>query len=300
MQQVIIDALTDSLKALPLLLIIYIGIEIIEWKYGTKIRERVAKAGKAGPTIGAVAGILPQCGFSVIAAALFSQRLVTIGTLLAVFLATSDEAIPIILANPEKMSLVWPLIITKLIIAVIAGYAIDIIFFRKNRKVLHHLEEHEEGDCHRNHSAVLEEKACCGHSLEAKKLDLEEIITHPIIHTLKIFLFIFGVSFLLNWLFFAVGKENVAAFLGANSVWQPFAAVLLGLVPNCASSVALTELYLNNAIGFGAVIAGLSAAGGLGLLVLLKENKNKKETALIIGLLVAISLLAGLFIQYFL
>ncbi len=299
MTKVLLDALLDSAKMIPLLLVVYIGIEFLEYRFGNKIGKAMQKAGSAGPLIGATAGSLPQCGFSVISTALYTQRLVTIGTLLAVYLATSDEAIPVILSQPNKIALLWPLILTKVIIAIIAGYSIDLVFRRKNRAILQHIDSYEHGhdDPHHHHEEIANELACCGHHAcpETKKFPLKEVVLHPIIHTIKIFFFIFGVSFLVNFIFFQWGGE---IFLG-NSFFQPVFAALVGLIPNCAASVAITELYLKGAISYGSVIAGLCASGGLGLLVLFKEEKNRREVWRIIILLFSLSVLAGLIIQAF-
>ena len=297
MKDIFFDTLLDSLKLIPLLLVVYIGIELLEYKFGNKIRERIEKAGNAGPAVGAALGSIPQCGFSVITAALYAQRLVTIGTLIAVFIATSDEAIPIILSQPEKIKVILPLILAKVVLAIIAGYAIDFIFKKRNKATLDHIERFESGECHHDHDSILEEKACCGHSYPSKKFNPIEILTHPLLHTAKIFGFIFATSLIIALAFNRIGYVNIQNFLNINVLLQPFAAIILGLIPNCASSVIVTQLYLSGTIGFGAVISGLSVSGGLGLLVLIKENKDKRDTAKIILILVGISLVAGLLIQ---
>lgn len=302
MNAIIIETLIDTLKMIPLLLIIYIGIELIEYKFGGLIRQKVQRAGSVGPALGAVAGTFPQCGFSVVTAALYTQKLVTIGTFLAVLLSTSDEALPVILSHPNKAYLIFPLLLTKVLIALIAGYTIDFIFRKSNRKTLEHINNYAKGtdDKSHHHESVAEEPACCGHSTCAasKKFDYHEIIWHPIKHTLKIFFFIFLVSALLNGLIFYIGKDVVAALFLGHTFWQPFIAALFGLIPNCASSVAITQLYLDGIISYGAVIAGLSASGGLGILVLFREDKDKKDIIKVVGLLFIISVVSGLLIQY--
>jgi hypothetical protein len=299
---IFIDALTDTVKMLPLLLVIYIGIELVEYKFGNKIRESVQKAGQAGPAIGALAGSFPQCGFSVLAAALYSQKLVTIGTLLAVFLSTSDEAIPIILSQPSKARIILPLILTKIVIAIIAGYLIDFVYRKTNKKTLLHIDAfaHGHDDSDHDHNAIIDEQACCGHSTSssAKKFNAKEIFLHPLIHTAKIFVFIFIASFLINFLVFQIGAESFGKMFLGHSFLQPFFAALIGLIPNCAASVAITQLYLKDAISYGSVIAGLCASGGLGILVLFKEEPDKKSVFKILGLLFGISVSAGLIIQY--
>lgn len=301
MLEIFLDALIDSAKMLPLLFIIYVGIELLEYKFGNKIKKSVQKAGKAGPLLGAAAGSLPQCGFSVITTALYSQRLVTIGTLLAVYLATSDEAIPVILSQPDQAKILLPLILTKVGIALFAGYAIDLFFRKRNKQTLAHIDSYSSGhdSPEHHHEEVDNETACCGHhtSTLTKKFPLKEIFLHPIIHTLKIFVFIFLVSFLINFILFILGGDVLAKILLSGTIFQPLIAALVGLIPNCASSVAITELYLQGAISYGSVIAGLSASGGLGLLVLFKEEKNKAEIWKIVALLFATSALSGIIIQ---
>jgi hypothetical protein len=303
MFQVFLDALMDTAKMVPLLLVIYIAIELVEYKFGNKIRERMQRAGSAGPAVGSLVGSFPQCGFSIVVTALYTQRLVTIGTLLAVYLSTSDEAIPIILSQPDKAKIIFPLIFTKIFIALLAGYGIDFLFKKANKKTLTHIDAFIEGrdDESHHHESVIEEKACCGHSASssAEKFNFKEIFFHPIIHTGKIFIFIFSISFIINFIIFQAGEEALDKFLLTHGFLQPFITALVGLIPNCAASVVITELYLKGAITYGSVIAGLCASGGLGILVLLKEEKNKKDIFKILALLFGISVAAGLIIQYF-
>lgn len=299
---IFLEALTDSAKMIPLLLIIYVGIELVEYKYANKIREAVQKAGAAGPAVGALTGSFPQCGISVVASALYTQRLATIGTLLAVYLSTSDEAIPVILSQPESTKIIVPLIITKIIIALIGGYAVDFAFRKSNKETLAHIKAYAEGSDskHHNHEKILEEKACCGHSASPSSVEFNprEIILHPIIHTVKVFIFIFIVSFAINFAIVQMGEEAFAKLFLGDSIFQPFLVALFGLIPNCASSVAITTLYLKGAITYGSVIAGLCTSGGLGLLVLFKEEKDKKHVLRILLLLFGISVSAGYIIQY--
>lgn len=282
----IFDALIDSLKLLPLLFVIYVLIEIVEHRYSHKIKDVVERAGKAGPAIGALAGSIPQCGFSVMSSALYAKRYITVGTLLAVFISTSDEAIPIILSDPSKAFLVVPLIIAKVVIALIVGFGVDAILKKgKNANI---------GD-----AECLTEPGCCGHAPDSDKLTLKETLAHPFVHTLKIFAYIFVVTLILN-LFVAWGENyDLNRLLFANSAIQPIAAAIFGLIPNCATSVAIAKLYLDGVISFGSTVAGLSTGAGLGLLVLWRENKDKFDTIKIILLLVIISSIFGILLQYF-
>jgi hypothetical protein len=282
------DALIDTAKMIPLLLIIYIGIEFLEYYYGQTMREKVGRAGKAGPTLGALFGCIPQCGFSVITTALYTKRIISVGTLLAVYLSTSDEAIPIILANPKKVSLILPLLLTKVIIAIIAGYSIDFLFNRSNYSI---------NGTEQSVTSETEVKGCCGHNCAEKKIPYKELIWHPLVHTLKVFIFIFVVSLLLNLIIARIGVDNLGQAFFAHRIWQPMIAGLVGLIPNCAASVAITELFLKGGLSFGSTISGLSASAGLGILVLFKENRDIKDSFRIIGLLYGISVAVGIGIQ---
>jgi hypothetical protein len=303
MSEIFFDALLDSAKLVPFLLIVYILIELVEYRFGDKIRRGVEKAGKTGPFLGSLAGIFPQCGFSVVTTVLYSQRLVTIGTLLAVYLSTSDEAIPVILSHPETAGLIFPLILTKVFIAIVAGYSIDLIYKKSNLSVLSHINAYKSGKDEEghHHEVIVDEHACCGHNLSqsSKTFNIREIFFHPLKHTLKIFVFIFLVTLLINFLFFKLGEDVIESFLNSFVFLQPFIAGLIGLIPNCASSVALTELYLKGVITYGSLVSGLCASGGLGILILFREEKNKREVFKIIGLLLGISIFVGLIIQYF-
>lgn len=298
------DALVDSAKILPLLFVIYVLIEVIEHRYGSRMDHAVGRAGKAGPALGALLGSIPQCGFSVMGTALYNQRLITVGTLLAIYLSTSDEAIPIMLSDPSAAATVIPLLLCKIVIAVVFGYLIDLVFHKVNVSTLEHIKAYDEGTDDVTHDHTLSEKACCGHVLgdeedEAGKhgMTAREILLHPLRHTLKIFAFILVVTFLINLLFAAVGEDAIAAALAAHPMLQPFVAALVGLIPNCAASVAITEFYLKGIITFGATIAGLCASGGLGLLVLLKEERDKSRALQIICLLFAVSVFVGILVD---
>jgi hypothetical protein len=297
MLAIFIDTLIDTLKAVPILFIIYFVIELLEYRYGKRVWEKIQKAGSAGPAIGSVAGSIPQCGFSVISSALYSQKLITIGTLLAVYLATSDEAIPIILSQPSKIKIIIPLILTKVVIAIVGGYFIDFIFRKSNKKILKHISAYASGK-DKGHHHEIDEKACCSHTI-SKKPQIKELITHPLIHTLKIGAFIFIISFLINLAFDKIGTDGLSKLLLGHSIFQPVIVALIGLIPTCAASVALAELFLKGVISYGSLIAGLCCGAGLGWLVLYKENKSTKDTLRVIGLLLLIAVSVGMLIQYF-
>jgi hypothetical protein len=302
MYDIFLDALIDSVKTIPFLLLVYVGIELIEYKFANRLVEKIKRAGSAGPAIGAVAGILPQCGFSVFATALYNQRFVTIGTLMAVYLSTSDEAIPVILSQPDKIGIIVPLIATKIVIALIFGYLLDLVYRKNKQETLAHVKSYNLGNDapeHR-HPDILNENACCGHHIGApeKKFNIRKFFFHPIVHTLKIFVFIFIVTFAINIAFVELGDEALAKLFLSNGFFQPFLAAFFGLIPNCAASVGITELYLKGVLTYGSTIAGLCASGGLGLLILFREEKNKFEVIKIIGILFGISVFVGLVVQY--
>lgn len=291
MTDIFMDALVDTARMIPLLLIIYIGVEYLEYKLEGKIKQKVKGARKAGPLLGAIFGCVPQCSFSVISTTLYTKRLITIGTLLAVYLSTSDEAIPIILAHPDKVGVIFPILLIKVVIAIIAGYSIDFILNKPQTIQVSQkkspIQEHVESD-----------KGCCGHHCEYEKPDIKEMIIHPIIHTLRVFFFIFITSLIINYIIFRVGENNLGRILLGHSIFQPVIVSLIGLIPNCAASVAITQVFLKGGISFGSAIAGLSTSAGLGLLILAKES-SLKDFLKIVSLLLGISIFAGITIQYF-
>ena len=276
-------ALFDSAKMIPFLLVIYFLVELFERRFGGTIKRRLQQTAPAGPALGAAFGCVPQCGFSVVASALYARRLITKGTLVAVFLATSDEAIPVILAQPDKGKIVMALLLTKLIIGLVSGYAIDLILGGYRGQLISG-NQLPPSDIH--------EAACCKHDLSGK-IDQWQWLTHPLIHTAKIFIFIMVVTFGVNCLIWFVGEENLGKFLLRQSLWQPFLAALIGLIPNCAASVAIAEMFLKGGLSYGSAIAGLCSSAGLGLLVLLKENQDRRDTIRILLLLMAISTVVG-------
>lgn len=292
MDLILLDAFKDTLAMMPWLLGIYIALEIFENKSESFIGEKISHKMGTAPFLGALLGCMPQCGFSVIAATLYTRRCISRGTLLAVFLSTSDEAIPVILAQHDKATLVLWLLLVKVIIATLAGYTIDLIFKKDASKEPHvphgpviPAGGHRHCDCH-------------AHGTEIPKW--KTFFLFPLKHTLKVLFFIFAVSLAIGLLVARLGEDGLKQIFLAGTFFQPLVAVLVGLIPNCAASVAITEVYLKGAITFGSAIAGLSASGGLGLLVLFKENKDRKETALITGLLIFVSLTAGILLNIFL
>jgi len=272
MWDALLDALFDTLNIIPILFLVYLIIEFIA--HSDNFHSSVIKAKKFGPLIGGTLGIFPQCGFSSAMADLYSKRSITIGTLFAVFIATSDEAIVIMLAYPNFILNLLLLIAVKFVAAVIIGYLIDIItksYKKINRDI--------------NQSYYVENHCECN------------ILKETIIQTLQISLFVFVATFLINVLLLLVPIESFT--LSSNKFVQALITPLIGLIPNCASSIFLVELYINNLLYFGSLIGGLSAGSGVGLLVLFRKNKNFKENLLILFTLYSIGAVLGLFINIF-
>lgn len=278
---VLLDALKDTALMIPFLFGVYILIEYMEHASSDKIVKAFKKLGPFGPVGGAVIGTVPQCGVSAAAANLYTGRVISIGTIISVFLATSDEAIPMIIANPAKISVLWKLISVKIVIAVLAGITVDIIFKFLNRNKTTDNDNHFHELC--------ENCGCEEHG----------ILYSALMHTVNITVFVFVITLLLNMAIVLVNEGNIAKFMMSDSFFQPFISALVGFIPNCASSVIITQLYLEDGIlSFGSAIAGLCTSAGLGLLVLFKTNKkHMKKNFLICGILYITAVLSGIIIN---
>lgn len=284
------DAILDSFHILPLLFIVFLIIELIEFFYSEKINSFMKKSEKSAPLIGSLAAIIPQCGFSVIASTLYIRRFITKGTLIGIYLATSDEAIPILLANPTHTHLVVPVVGLKLLIGIVAGYLID--FVLKDKKYIPIVEEADSDDD--SHA----DEGCCHHSVSHRRK--RELIYHPLKHTFNIFIFILLITVLLNFVLAVYAEHSVLhLLLGKVKILEPVITAFVGLIPNCAVSIALTMLLIKGSISFGAVMSGLLSNAGLGILVLCRHNENYKDTLKIISILLCISIVSGLIIQIF-
>lgn len=276
MLDILLDSVIDTLKSLPFLLGAYLLIECMEHRASGKLTQALGKLGPLGPVGGALLGCVPQCGFSVAAANFYAGRLITPGTLIAVFLATSDEALPLLLSRPGAAGSLWPLLGVKLCAGAAAGIAVDLVYSRFLKQKLREPFQELCEDC------GCEEKGVFRSALE---------------HTLKIFLFLLAVNVALGCALELVGEENISRLLLSGSVLQPLLSGLLGFIPNCAASVILTELYLGGSLSFGAAVAGLCTGAGLGLLVLFRVNKNWRENLCIAGVLYVSAVVTGTLCQ---
>jgi hypothetical protein len=291
--EIIKEAFFDTAGLLPFLAAVYLLIGFLEYRYGERMNHFIVQVGALGPLAGALVGCIPQCGFSVIASALYVKRLISVGTLLAVFLSTSDEAIPVLLSIPAKGEMVMLLIIVKVIIAVAAGMVTDLII----RKI----GPSRTGGVSAGGSygeAVEGHPGCCSHGLSGRGAGFMTLIAHPLLHTVKIFVFLFALAAVFNFLTASIGETRISNLLLNGSVFQPVLSSFIGLIPSCFASVLLAGLFTKGLISFGSMVAGLCAGAGLGLMVLVKENKDRMDTLRVIGLLLAISILAGTTIQY--
>lgn len=273
------EAVAESINLIPFLFVIFLFIEIFENYFSEKI-EKLSLGSKIwGPFIGSCLASIPQCGFSVIATMLYVKKFITLGTLIAIYLSTSDEAVPILLVHPESFSIIVPVIATKVAIGIIAGYAVDFIFKSDLEIPAEKIEVCECGCCHNEiHSQVT------------------NLFIHPLKHSLNVFLFILIVNCFLDFAF-NYAQNTMQSIFNVNGVFQVIVASFIGLIPNCATSVLIVMLYLKKVITFGALISGLSANAGLGLLFLFQNNENKKECFKIVGILLVISIIFGILLQ---
>lgn len=272
----IIHSLVDTLRLLPFLFLVYLLVEYFEHKNNGLLQGLFKKTKGAGPLLGAALGTIPQCGFSVVAAALFAKRTISLGTLIAIFIATSDEAIPLMISHPDKIADLGLVIIAKFMVAVVAGFLIDLVWKEKTEPNDEHHHHHFHGNCENCEGGVLKS---------------------ALIHSVKIFVYIFIVNVLIGY-----ATEKLVPFMqliSENILVQSVLAVLFGSIPNCAASVALTELYLAGKITVYSLVGGLCTGAGVGLLVLFKQNKNLKQNVGILITLYGIGIFVGLTMQYF-
>lgn len=278
---VLADAWGDSVKMLPFLYLAYLLIEWLERHHGARIEQALAGGGRWGFIPGALLGCVPQCGFSAVASNLYASRVITPGTLLAVFIATSDEAIPLLAAEPSQWGSLVLLLLSKAVFAMVGGALLDVPLRHVLPRSLYggYAGHADEVDCHEEH----EEHS--GIWLAALR------------HTVEIFLFILLFSALIGLCFAWVGEDTITTALAGMGFLQPVLTALVGLVPNCAASVLLAQLYIDGAISFGSLFAGLTAGAGVGLAVLWRVNPSWKQNLFMTGLLWAAGAAAGMLLQ---
>lgn len=324
MGDVVLDSFLDSLKILPFLLVMNFLIEFVEYRSKGLKADGILKGG-AAPLIGTAVGIVPQCGFSVVATELYGKRKIALGTLLAVYIATSDEALPIMLSSYAGLTKLWPVLIIKVCFALVVGYAafgIEKIIDKKSSAPLEkgdttaeheHEHEHENGRDHEHEhehghdgdEVKIHIHGCHHHALESdnapegltKKQKAARVwniyLKHPLIHTATVILFIFAVNLSFGTAVFYVGEDRLGEFVSSTGYLQPVLSALVGLIPNCASSVVITELYVVGGLNLGGAVAGLCVSAGIGYAVLVKDSRSAKNTALIICLMYVLSVALG-------
>ncbi len=330
MWDVLLDALIDTLKIFPFLIIAYILVEIFSYYFSSKLENGIMS--KWAPVFGGLLGIIPQCGFSVVSADLYTRRFITIGTLFAVFLATSDEAILVLISSPEGIKALIPVIIIKLISAIVIGVLIDIIFTKRNKRLmskammmqsqgvvaggnqaeaLSGVEKNKDANVNADMSAVvavggengdinntnidvsnLEHGCGCGGCCGESKNKWIQFLLMPFLHSLKIIAFILVINIVFGLIVYFIGEDNVINFLQSSTAFAPLFSALVGLVPNCASSVIITQLYILDGLNFASLVAGLCANVGIASLILFRKAKIK-EAIIIIASLFVISVAIG-------
>ena len=275
MIDVIIDTLVDVVKLLPFLLVAFAIIEVVEHKLNKKTRDAISASGKMGPAVGGLLGLFPQCGFGAMATNLYITRIISLGTLIAVYLSTSDEMLPVMLSHKASFLLIARILLIKLLIGMVIGFVIDFIFRKKQKEKI-------------NYEICNEEHCHCE----------KGIVKSVLIHTFKTLLFILFATFCLNTVFYFIGEEKITEIFTKNILIGPFISSLIGLIPNCASSVMITELYMNNVIGFGTMIGGLLTGSGIGILLLFKSNKDMKENLFVLLTIYFVGAISGLIIEF--
>ena len=273
MIDIILETIIDSFKIIPFLFISFLIIELIEHKLSKKSIKLIKKSEKLGPLLGGILGCFPQCGFSVLATNLYITRIMSLGTIISIYLSTSDDMLPILIARKSNISTIISLLAIKLLIGVTSGIIIDLLLRKKEKIQVTELCQEDECHCEKG------------------------IIKSSIIHTTKTTLYLMIITFILNITMYIGGEELLSNLFNKNSIFTPFLTSLIGLIPNCASSVVITELYLNNILSLSSTIAGLLTGSGVAILILFKSNKNLKENIKILLTVYLIGSLSGILIE---
>lgn len=276
MVDILQDTIIDSIKLIPFLFITYLIMELIEHSAGEKTEKLIKKSGKFGPLLGALLGVVPQCGFSAVAANFYAGKIITRGTLIAIFLSTSDEMLPILISEGASVFLIIKILLIKIAIGMGIGITIDLLGKKnkENKNSIHSICENENCNC-----------------------DEEGVVKSSIKHTLQIFAYIFVISLVINIIIGLIGEERIANFAINVPIVGTMLSALVGIIPNCASSIILTELFLQGVITLGPMIAGLLVNSGIGLLILFKVNKDKKDNFKTLGILYLVGVTAGIIID---
>ncbi len=274
MLEIVQDTILDGIKLIPFLLITYLLMEFLEHKTSAKLNNTIKKSGKYGPIVGGILGLIPQCGFSVMATNLYMARIITMGTLISIYLTTSDEMLPILLSENVPIIVILKILAVKLVIGIIAGILIDVIFSKLNKE---HEEKEEVDFCEHEHCHCE-----------------DGIVKSAIRHTVSIFIFIILITFVLNVVIHLIGEDTLSDLMINNTILGPIIAGLIGLIPNCAASVIISQLYIEKVITASVMIAGLLVNAGVGLLVLFRVNRNLKDNIRITAILYSVGVISGI------
>lgn len=284
---VILDTGIDAIKILPFLFVTYLLMEILEHHAGDHTQELVEKSGHFGPLFGGILGVIPQCGFSAAASNLYAGRVITLGTLIAIYLSTSDEMLPLLISAQMPVSMMLGTLLIKAVIGVFAGFIIDFVIHRYHKRHNMSLNDPLQIDtlCEKEHCHCEEDESNSG------------ILKSSLVHTLHIFIYIVIITFILNLVIEFIGQDTLSGILSGSPVLSHILAGIIGLIPNCAASIIITELYLEGMITFGAMMSGLLVGAGIGLLVLFRVNPKLKANINITILLYLVGTISGLVID---
>lgn len=309
---VLLDSVLDTVKLVPFLLLTYIVMEVIEHGTSGSAERLIARADKSGPVLGALLGALPQCGFSAMAATLYAGRVITAGTLIAVILSTSDEMVPVFMAHGEQLSRLLAIIGIKVAVGMLVGLGVDIALRMLHRagdghphiaelcerahchceEADHTTHEHRHTragqDSHTHHHHVHDHAAQDGHGR------WWHIVRSALVHTVEVSLFIFAITLVFGLVIASVGEDVLASALSVHPVRATFLAALIGLIPNCAASVAISELFIDGTLATGPMLAGLLVSGGMGLLVLFRTNADQRQNIVISVFIYLVGVTCGL------
>ena len=280
------DSAVDCVKMLPFLFLAFYLLEVVEQHASDRMTVMLGRSGGLGPLIGSLLGSVPQCGFSIMASDFFASGVISMGTLLAVYLSTSDEAIIILLTDPEHAKDILFLVLTKIIIGTVGGYIVLFVerrFFKRDPMKA------------RKAAEIIRRRT--GSDAAAVKPGFRDLLIPAWNHTKEVFVYLFIFTFLIGFMMEAFGNSVIESIFLSGSAFQPLIASVIGLIPNCAASIMLTQLYMDGVLSFGSAVAGLCSSAGLGLLVLFRMNRSMKENVTVLAFLVVIAVTAGSILQ---